>query len=208
LAIEAITVKPAAEVGKSGGHGLDPARDVHAFVARVLGTVPEDVAGLLDGDLLRRVRTANCARLARRTDAILAARGVTQTVAVSASVALPLLAAAQDEGRDELQELWARMLANAMTPAKADTMRVEFIDALKRLHPLDAQILLKMSESASQLGPISKDYFAARLKITVHAAEVALHNLERVRCVRPGGTGSLSYYMTGFGHALIAVCTA
>jgi Abortive infection alpha len=204
--MDTVTSTPAGEDERTAAKGADRAREVCAFVARVLGTVAEDLDGFLDGDLLRRMRTTNCARLARRTGQILASRGVGDTVAVSASIVLPLFAAAQDEGREELQELWARVLANAMTPAKADLMRFEFIDALKRLHPLDAQILLKMSESSSQLGPISKDYFAGRLKITAQTADVALHNLERVRCVRPGGTGSLSYYMTSFGHALIAIC--
>ncbi|HXQ52211.1 MAG TPA: Abi-alpha family protein [Stellaceae bacterium] len=205
--MDAIILKPVVEIAKSGAKSIDPARDLCGFVARVLGTVPEDVVGIVAGDPMRQVRTRNCIRLAHRTGEILAGRGVKETVALSATIALPLLAAAQDEGREEMQEMWARMLANAMSPAKAETMRLEFVDALRRLHPRDTQILQKMSESTAQLGPSSRDHFAGRLKISVHAADVALHNLERVRCIKPGGPGSLSYYMTAFGHELIGACT-
>ena len=139
--MDAIILKPVVEIAKSGAKSIDPARDLCGFVARVLGTVPEDVVGIVAGDPMRQVRTRNCIRLAHRTGEILAGRGVKETVALSATIALPLLAAAQDEGREEMQEMWARMLANAMSPAKAETMRLEFVDALRRLHPRDTQIL-------------------------------------------------------------------
>ncbi len=72
--------------------------------------------------------------MAHRTDEIISARHIQKTVAISASLAIPLLSAAGDESRPELQDLWARLLANAMDPARANNLRIEFIEAVKRHH--------------------------------------------------------------------------
>ena len=47
----------------------------------------------------------------RRRDFIASFGGATATEQPSISIALPLLIAAADESRDELQEIWARLLA-------------------------------------------------------------------------------------------------
>jgi len=45
----------------------------------------------------------------------------------SISVLMPLLIAAADEERDELQEIWARLLAAAADPSRAGSFRNQFI---------------------------------------------------------------------------------
>lgn len=50
------------------------------------------------------------------------------------------LIGAQEESREELAELWARLLANAMDP-NMNSVRQSFIDAVKRMDPLDAVVL-------------------------------------------------------------------
>ena len=77
------------------------------YAGRVLGTVPHDTVGLVIGDPLRFVRTAIAAKYDILLTKILNDRGVKDTQPVSPSVAIPLLRAAYDESRPELQEMWA-----------------------------------------------------------------------------------------------------
>jgi hypothetical protein len=164
--IEAVTetAKAVQEVAKVGGKAIDATRELGVFVAKVLGTVPEDTVGILGGDLLHNARIRIASKFAKRTNEILLARGVERPEPVSPSVAVPLLQAAQDEDRPELQELWARLLANAMDPAKSNSVRLEFIEALKRFHPRDAVILQKMGEQSGQFSPNTRDFFAALVR--------------------------------------------
>jgi hypothetical protein len=70
----------------------------------------------------------------------LKARGV-EPEPPSLSIVLPILVAAADESRDELQDIWARLLAAAADPARAKSFRATFIDAAKRMDPIDAPVL-------------------------------------------------------------------
>jgi hypothetical protein len=76
----------------------------------------------------------------------LAAWGVEETKPATLSIALPILQGAADEDRDELVDLWARLLANAMDP-KLNSVRHSFIDAVKRMDPLDAVVLRYIHEN-------------------------------------------------------------
>ena len=64
-------------------------------------------------------------------------------VPLSPNVAAALVEGAQEESRDELAELWARLLANAMDP-KMNNVRHSFIEAVKAMDPLDAMVLERM----------------------------------------------------------------
>lgn len=108
----------------------------------MFGSVPEDIVGVIGGDWLHHVRTRIAAGLAQKTTRILEERGILeQTVPVSPSVALPMLEAAQDEAREELQEIWARLLANAMDPQRCALVRRPVIGVVRQLEPEDAVAL-------------------------------------------------------------------
>jgi hypothetical protein len=99
------------EVAKTTGTALELVEKAGAYIGWVLGTVPADLAGVLGGDWLGQIRIRNLARYKEQTEEILLARGVTDATPVSPSLAVPLLRAAADETRGELQDLWARLLA-------------------------------------------------------------------------------------------------
>jgi hypothetical protein len=63
----------------------------------------------------------------------------------SLKLALPILAAAADESHEELQDLWARLLAAAMSPKKSKLIRLRFVEVLKKLDPPDALVLARQS---------------------------------------------------------------
>jgi hypothetical protein len=58
----------------------------------------------------------------------------------SPSVLIPLVDAASRESRDELQDLWAALLANSMLDG-GDRVRRDFIEAVAKFEPIDAAVL-------------------------------------------------------------------
>jgi hypothetical protein len=78
--------------------------------------------------------------LCRRTIEILHERDVNTPIELSPNQATELLTAAQDESREELAELWARLLANAIDP-NMNNIRHSFIDVVKNMDPVDAIVL-------------------------------------------------------------------
>ena len=130
------------EVAKFGTKALESGDKLGGFLSKVFGTVPSDVVGVVGGDWLHHIRIRNVAKLAQRTEEILRNRGILeQTEPMSPSVALPLLHAAQDETREQLREMWARMLANGMDSSRSASVRQSIIATVKGLDPLDAVIL-------------------------------------------------------------------
>ncbi|MFT5699791.1 MAG: hypothetical protein ACI8ZB_002657 [Desulforhopalus sp.] len=179
--------KATQEVAKFGMKALDSGDKLGSFLSKVFGTVPSDVVGVLGGDLLHHVRIRNAVKLAQRTDEILRARGVTSEP-MSPSVAIPILTAAQDETREDLRELWARLLANGMDPERRSLIRQSIVDAIRAFDPLDAVLLLKLSELS--IGPgrsISLEGLEGSLNLTSDEFELSILNLNRLHCV--GGLG-------------------
>ena len=79
--IEAVTegARAVQEVAKTTGKALDAAQEGGAYLSRMLGTVPEDVVGLLGGDLLRQYRIRNWDRISQKTFDKLDQRGIETT---------------------------------------------------------------------------------------------------------------------------------
>jgi hypothetical protein len=206
MAVDPTTGRAAEELAKATGKAIDLVRDVGSFASKVLGTVPEDAVGFFGGDRLHHARIRNEWRLAQRTEEIISARRVEQTAPVSPSLAIPLVHSARDESRPELQELWARLLANAMDPARAGDLRLEFIEAVRRFHPRDALILQKMGEQPGHLSPNTRDFFAGHLKLSQAAIEVSFANLVETKCVSFNSATPQNFYLTAFGREFLAAC--
>jgi hypothetical protein len=101
---------------------------------------------------------------------------------VSPSLAIPLLRAAYDETRPQLQELWAHLIAAAMDPQRANRVRRSFIDTVQRLDPLDALVLKRLGEMPDNVS------FVANLKPTQFNVspdewEISTSNLYDLRCL-------------------------
>jgi hypothetical protein len=171
--------KAVTAVADCAGKGIEASRGLGAWVARVLGTLPEDAVGLL-GDWVSEVRTRNADRLHRRTEEILASRNA-EIEPLSLSIARPLFEAAQDESRDELVEMWARLLANAMDKSRPP-IRKAFIEALKRLDPLDA-VILDCTHRKSPRGWVKHDLWPNDLAVSVDELAVSLAHLKDVGCL-------------------------
>jgi hypothetical protein len=173
------------EMAKLGSKALETGDKLGSFLSRVFGTLPADVIGVVGGDWLHHVRIRNAARLTHRTEEILRERGILeQTEPMSPSVALPLLHAAQDETRDELAEMWARMLANGMDPNRSRSVRQSIIATVASLEPTDAIILQKAFEKVPEAGTqaVFED-LRSTLSVSADELKLSIENLSKLGCI-------------------------
>jgi hypothetical protein len=178
------------------------------YIGRVLGTAPEDAVGLVIGDPLHTIRTAAALKYDEWITRLHRNRGVTPEP-VSPSLAIPLLRAAYDESRPELQELWAQLIAAAMDPQRANRVRRSFIDTVQRLDPLDALVLKELGVGAAGPRSVSNplDFLTQQLKVSADEIEVSTINLHDLRCVNTAGSADPSFQLTAYGRELVRACS-
>lgn len=183
------TAKAVQEVAKTTGKALDAAQAGGAYLARMLGTAPEDVVGLLGADLLRQYRIRNWHRISQKAFDKLDRRGVEQMEPLSAKVIVPLLEAASEESDETLQDMWANLLANGMDPNRNVSPRRVFIETLSKFEPPDVVILLHMGKLMTSKKAKRKEYsfdregLAKLLKVRTTEIDLSLENLVALKCV-------------------------
>ena len=141
------------------------------FLRETLGTVHSDIVGLLGGDYLKVRRIENLSKTVEKAKKRLEQSRV-RTEPPSLSVLLPLVQAAADEDRDELQEIWAGLLAASADPARKRTFRMKFIEIAKQLDPLEAGVLKEIASAVGQASPAARG--SAKAKFAVGDDEVGI----------------------------------
>jgi hypothetical protein len=172
------------EQAKLGQKALEVLKGIGSFLREILGTVPEDLVGYFGGDLLKVRRAENCVRIVQEARERLEARGV-KAEPPSISILLPILVASADESRDELVDMWARLLAATADPDRAKSFRIAYIDAVKKMDPLDAAVL--RSASADHAGRVTGETqikMAERLRVSRDEVEVSIRNLEDLNLIQ------------------------
>jgi hypothetical protein len=157
---------------------LKTLREFGGFLKETFGTVPQDLVGLLGGDWLKVRRAENIVRMLQKAKERLEARHAKVQEPASLSISLPLLTAAADESRDELQDIWARLMAAAADPSRAGCFRLAFIEAAKKLDPLDAAVL-RAGQAINRAINRTPDYnlLASQLNVSPDEIEVSIQNL-------------------------------
>jgi len=193
------------EQAKAIQEALKTLQGFGGFLRETFGTVPQDVVGLLGGDWLKVRRAENLARILDKTQERLRARRVEAPEPASLSIGLPILSAAADESRDELQDIWARLLAAAADPARAKSFRLAFIEATKRLDPLDAAVLQGISAAAGgAVTPGMRNSLAGEVHASRDEIDVSIANLTKLELVYSGRLGSADpAHITPFGREFL-----
>jgi hypothetical protein len=164
--------------------------------------VPEDLVGMLGGDWLRVRRAENIARIIEKSKERPRARKVESTEPASLSVALPLLTAAADESRDELQDIWARLLDAAADPARARFFRAAFIHAAGQLDPMDAAVLEAVQRDAGgTLNSGSRNALADAMKVRPNQINISGENLSHQNLLTSPGQEIKT--VTAFGREFL-----
>ena len=128
------------EQAKLGQEIIKAFSSLGSFFKEALGSVPTDLVGYLGGDWPRSRRIQNIAEHMRRTHDRLEILGVEHPHTVSLSVALPILRGAADESREELQDLWARLMAAALDPSRSGDVSHTFATIISQMDPVDSVV--------------------------------------------------------------------
>lgn len=121
------------EAARFGSKALDIPIGLGKFIERLLGSVPEDLVGILGGDWLRAKRAENLFRTLERFERLVRKRGIKEPMQLSPNVATPMLEAASNESRSELQDIWSRLMAAAVDPSREKSVRASFIAIVKQM---------------------------------------------------------------------------
>ncbi|GGI32030.1 Abi-alpha family protein [Bradyrhizobium guangdongense] len=170
------------------------------FFNRVLGNPIVDVVGITLGDPLRFVRTLSLDWYSRRVDEILAKRDGKKLKGAPPRIALEILEAAQDETRDELRELWAQLLANAVDGTTQSMVRIEFVAVLKQLNPLDALVLQRLTAAGNFINP---HQLAQAHHLDTNDTATSILYLLELKCVEQAPSGTSAYKTSPRGIALL-----
>jgi hypothetical protein len=135
----------------------------------------------------------------------LRARGVEAKEPASLSITLPIIVAAANESRDDLQDLWARLLAASVDPTRAKSFRIAFIDVAKRMDPLDAAALRSAQEQAA--GAVIdieiRRRISGHLKSSLDEIDVSFRNLAKLELVQPVTMNQVEVNLTSFGREFL-----
>jgi Abortive infection alpha len=173
-----------------------------------LGDLPKDLLGLLVGDRVKAKRIERIAILWESTRERLRDRGIADPEPPSLKYATPILQAAADEENQELQDLWSRLLAAAMGPSRADSMRQSFIHTVKQMDPMDALVLDAVRENGNETWNTNgRDVIARKFSCAHEEVIVSLQHLFDLDCIffRDDGGPRIQPYMKPFGTLLMNV---
>lgn len=192
-------------------------RDVGGFLAPAL----RPLVGML-GDQFAVWRTKRQVRLAERYLDFMRDRNLTvATRDIAPAFLLPLIDRASIEDSDDLQDVWAMMLANAADADSGAEMRSAFVSMLAEMTHLDVVILAKLDAARSD--PELKGFLPTSMLpkqvgdngsglVPTGPVGVSLANLGRLGCIHPTtGIGGWFAYgrvtVTDLGKAFVAACT-
>ena len=192
------------EIAKTLGISLETIQKFGGFLYEIVGAPVKDLVDLKIRDPLKIKHFENLIKITEKAQESLKARNIQEPKPVSLVLAEPLLEAAAKESREELQDLWAKLLANAMDPARSNSVRPEFIEAVKKFHPTDAAILEKFYIMTGEFKPSVESFMSNALGISTDAVSVSLNNLERIGCVGKNTLGV--YLLIAFGRELMRAC--
>jgi hypothetical protein len=211
--------KATEKASEATSEAIKAGRDALSFIADPL----REVVGMAT-DTMKAKRQMNQIRLAEQFQKCLREHGLeAPSRAIPLSFSVPLIESASLEEDDELQNIWARMLANAADAASPTERRTAFINMLKDMTAFDVMLLARIA----RITPLTNDGFVYTLNFpdsddqrdsgkrpAAHSADVAvsLGNLLRLGCITArgsyGGPLSLSHIrLTELGAAFIAACT-
>ena len=128
------------EVAKASGKAIDAAQKSGSFIAKHIDGTLTQVMGMLE-DRLRFAREVRQARLLQcYRDELLAMGNGVEVKPLPLKFAADALEEGALEDVDELQDLWARLLANTADSTSGVEPRRSYIAILREFTPLDATI--------------------------------------------------------------------
>ena len=210
------------EVAKTADHALQVTERFGDFISRIIGGSLEQAAGIFE-DKLKYHRWERQLRFMDRVNEVLAdRRHPSSSRHVPLNVAIPIFEAASLEENDDLQDLWARLLANAANADSGSEVRRGFVTILQDFGHMEAR-LLQAIHDAPTLGNgvptkgLPDEYLQPGEKeepgLPPEPVQIGLWNLMRLGCIDSAGTwdsltGIRRVQLTALGKALLNACSA
>jgi hypothetical protein len=200
--------KAVEEAAKTVREALEMIKGLGGYFNGIVGTIPQDLVGGLVGDRLHAWRARNAGKIAEKASKLLDNRGVEDKETTGLSLGRALLDAAGDEDREELQNVWARLLAAAMDPSRSTTVRIEFVSIVKSLNPIDALVFntiesARLDSQMNQFGPQVKN-LTEKLGCGNDEIEISIYHLEDLKLLWRQTQG-FGFIFTALGRELIRV---
>lgn len=218
------------EVAKLGNQSIKTTEKILGFFAKIFRKPIEQISGIVT-DRIIFYRIKKLIPIIDEVQKILDERNIEETRAISPKFAIPILESASLEDDEELQKIWARLIANSIDPEFNIEMRFAFIEIIKSLNPLDAKMLNyfynilfqdpKVDFNVIENYNLKKDQICAGLGIDSEEYLVSVYNLFRVQCLAPailkGGVsmgnepltifkGAEAVTMTPLGKMFVETC--
>jgi hypothetical protein len=202
------------EQAKLGQELVKALRDLGSFFGKALGNTPENLVGYLFGDRLQIRRAENFIRLLGEAQKRLGEWAVPEPKAATLSVLLPILRGGAEEDREELVDLWARLLANAMDP-KLNTVRHQFISAVQAMDPPDARTMNYLYRARVQRIRVggggdqsdsSIEYAAKQLGVRQDDLEVSIRHLEVLDFLSTGSNDKTVWFPNAKMREFMRAC--
>lgn len=222
------TVQAVSNAVGEGSKALGKIIDAGGKLAQYFDAMLRERGGIAEDNMKLR-RLANRLKLYDKAEKLLRERGLDgPTREVPVKFALPLVTYATLEEDEELQDIWAQMLANAVDASSKVELRTTYIDILKDLTTSDAQILSKIGKLSDSDLPQEYPPAIETGRLPDHAqvhmeskapldnpsedVQLSLSNLSRAGCIAETvGYGGMSVftlvYITPVGLGLYRACT-
>jgi hypothetical protein len=132
------------EIAKATNQGIRTLEKAGVFLSKFIGGPLEEASGILE-DRLKYYRWERKVRLLERAKDFLKERGINSpTSHVTLKIAIPLLEAGSIEEDNNIQDIYAKILANAADADFKLTIKRTYIDILQNLSSLEIDILKKL----------------------------------------------------------------
>jgi hypothetical protein len=192
--------KQAKDIAEAANVSVDAVAKLGTFVDNTFGNAIKNGLGLI-GDKLAYYRLERAIELQQKVEARLKAKGIDAKKYVPVSFGLPIFEKATVEENDDIQQLWANLLTNALDPKYTGKITRNFVSILADIEPIDARILdmIVREYQALSADNKSKTLFvlakvSANTGIALSECENTVRNLMRLDLFKPGTVqGGMSF---------------
>ena len=192
--------KQAKDIAEAANVSVDAVAKLGTFVDNTFGGAIKNGLGLI-GDKLAYFRLERAIELQDKVEKRLKQKGINAKKYVPVSFGLPIFEKATVEEDDNMQQLWANLLTNAMDPNYKGQITRNFTSILSDIEPIDAKILNVIVDEYVKLPPDTKaktlfvlDKLQANLDLPRDDVENSVRNLMRLGLFKPGTVeGGMSF---------------
>ncbi|MBL8389344.1 MAG: DUF4393 domain-containing protein [Hydrogenophaga sp.] len=133
--------KAVQEVAKTTGKAIEVSEKFGGFISKFVTGSLEQAVGIFE-DKLKYMRWERQVRYMQRVEQLARDVGLSSpTRVIPLKLAIPLLEAASLEDDDLLQDLWVRLLVNAVDERSHINLQRSYIEILRQLTSLEAKLL-------------------------------------------------------------------